>query len=559
MSSTRLLDFFVLEASDYIDRLDALLSGTRGERPDTEALTAQARLLRGSATMARQLPIADLASALERIGRAVRDNIIDWNQEMHGALVAAVDDLKILVRAVRSWGAGDDRRTESRISELASLYPQATKAQPTPPSTLRNASFIASETAQLASALDSLIAHPSGPDLLAVALHRLNSLRGVASVNDVPPLASILTALDNVLRPMHTRGEMPETSHLAALTSAVRLLRRFSQEMAIGGTIDPQSAAVQEFQASIAGLTEAQVMGDDSVIPISRLNFEDGLPQIVATGEQTPGGQFQRLRLEVAGPCELLRHQVALARSARDEMGRRAAAAEMRASLRVLRSTAEGFEDREIVRFLDAVAPGIDQLATKTLTMVEEFARALTNDSLDRDAVHTRLRGLSRAPGEEGAASHRERSPRPVEEHRSATPAKPDIIIWESGSVPMDEAAVARPAASPPGGVPTQPPAAPTAIIAAPVPPAAPPTGAGLSSMLAAGIEGLSGLDRQPLSQPAHIDEDDIVPIGELLYRGQDAISRAREIRDGIRSRAGSPRTEELEELFELLDLAAVD
>jgi hypothetical protein len=231
----------------------------------------------------------------------------------------------------------------------------------------------------------------------------------------------------------------------------------------------------------------------------------------------------------------------------------------MRASLRVLRSTAEGFEDREIVRFLDAVAPGIDQLATKTLTMVEEFARALTNDSLDRDAVHTRLRGLSRAPGEEGAASHRERSPRPVEEHRSATPAKPDIIIWESGSVPMDEAAVARPAASPPGGVPTQPPAAPTAIIAAPVPPAAPPTGAGLSSMLAAGIEGLSGLDRQPLSQPAHIDEDDIVPIGELLYRGQDAISRAREIRDGIRSRAGSPRTEELEELFELLDLAAVD
>src|SRR5262245_3171971 len=113
MTSSRLLDFFVLEATDYIDRLDGLLSAAPDEQPDAASLTAQARLLRGSATMARQSPIADLASALERMGRAVRDNIIVWSPELRAALVAAVDDLKILIRGVRSWGAGDDRRTEA--------------------------------------------------------------------------------------------------------------------------------------------------------------------------------------------------------------------------------------------------------------------------------------------------------------------------------------------------------------------------------------------------------------------------------------------------------------
>jgi hypothetical protein len=84
-------------------------------------------------------------------------------------------------------------------------------------------------------------------------------------------------------------------------------------------------------------------------------------------------------------------------------------------------------------------------------------------------------------------------------------------------------------------------------------------SGAGLSAMLSSGIEVMSGLDDEPFSQPAHIAEEDLVPISELLYTGRAALQRAQEIRDAIRARAGDPYTDELEEIFELLDLAAVE
>jgi chemotaxis protein histidine kinase CheA len=553
MSSSRLLDFFVLEATDYIDRLDSLLSESGGTQPDAESLTAQARLLRGSATMARQLPIADLSSALERIGRALRDGIVEWNGELHAALVAAVDDLKILVRAVRSWGAGDDRRTEERITELVSLYPQATKTRPTPPVNPRNSSFIASESAQLASALDSLVAHPSASDTLAVAVHRLNSLRGVAAINDTPPLAQVLGALDDILRPLHASGGIMETPHLAVLTSAVQLLRRFSQEIAIGGALDTGSQVVLDFTAALSGLSKAEAGPADSVIPISRLNFEDGLPQLVSAGAQAPATARQRFRLEVAGPCEHLRHQVALARAATDELSRRRAADEMRASMRVLRAIAEGFEDADVVALVDILVPQPGDLTPRALTLVDELARALIDESDDRRVAFARMQALidaQPAASEEPTFSGPAR--RTAAAAASATSAAVPPAVAYASSDTVAPAAAASSAAHP-------------VADQGPVRKTPPLSGSGLSTMLSAGLAGLSGLEQRPLSEPVHVVEEDVVPIANLLYRGRDALLRAQEIRDAILARVGAgagtggPHTEELNELFELLDLAATE
>ena len=532
MSSSRLLDFFVLEATDYIDRLDTLLSGSGGARnqqPDAESLTAQARLLRGSATMARQLPIADLSSALERIGRAVRDGIIEWNAELHGALVAAVDDLKILIRAVRNWGPGDDRRTEARISELVSLYPQATKSRPTPPVNPRNSSFVASESAQLASALDSIVAHPSSTDAMSVAVHRLSSLRGVAAINDSPPLPQVLAALDDLLRPLYSRGALPETSHIAVISAAVQLLRRLSQEVAIGGSLDPNVPAVQAFNDALSGVPGYDGGGvQEAVIPISRLNFEDGQPQLVSASAQSRATPRQRFKMEIAGPCEHLRHQVALARAANDDLSRKRAADEMRATLRVLRSIAEGFEDADTVYFVDAAATGLEQLNAHALAVLDELSRALMDESNDRRIGFAKLQAL--VDPARGVPPQPARRTTPVP---SYTPVEIDAY-----SPPVEAAPIAE----------AQPRAAAT-----------PMRGSGLSAALAAGIAGLSQLDTEPLSPPAHIAEDDVVPIAQLLYRGKDALIRAQEIRDVIRARADSPRADEIDEIFELLDLATAE
>src|SRR5213076_1342723 len=122
------LDFFILEASEYVEQLDGILvraSGT-GSGPDTEAIVRNARALRGSATMAKLTPFAELATALERVGRALRDGSVPWSPPLAGTLVATIDDLKILIRSVRAWSVGDDQRASARATELARIAPATT-------------------------------------------------------------------------------------------------------------------------------------------------------------------------------------------------------------------------------------------------------------------------------------------------------------------------------------------------------------------------------------------------------------------------------------------------
>src|SRR5688500_2338726 len=113
-----LLDFFILEASDYIEQLDGLVARAGGSTPDADAFTRSARSLRGSATMAKLSGIAVISTALERIGRSLRDGSLKWDAALQGAAVAAIDDLKILLRAVRTWGEAENRRVTTRLADL---------------------------------------------------------------------------------------------------------------------------------------------------------------------------------------------------------------------------------------------------------------------------------------------------------------------------------------------------------------------------------------------------------------------------------------------------------
>ncbi|MDQ6636069.1 MAG: Hpt domain-containing protein, partial [Gemmatimonadota bacterium] len=86
------LDFFILEASDYIDQLDAQLKAGGGAGLDADALQRAARALRGSAMMAKLPAFAEMAAGLERVGRGLRDGSVQWDVALGGVLVATVDD-----------------------------------------------------------------------------------------------------------------------------------------------------------------------------------------------------------------------------------------------------------------------------------------------------------------------------------------------------------------------------------------------------------------------------------------------------------------------------------
>src|SRR5882762_6248972 len=93
----RLLDFFSLEASEYLTRLESLVTKQGMESADATQFAAAARGLRGSATMAKAGELAKLASSVERIASGVVQGATSWEPELQRALVRAIDDLKLLV------------------------------------------------------------------------------------------------------------------------------------------------------------------------------------------------------------------------------------------------------------------------------------------------------------------------------------------------------------------------------------------------------------------------------------------------------------------------------
>ena len=124
------LDFFILEASEYVEQLDGLVLDAGGGPPDVDAVQRIARALRGTATMAKLPAFAELAGAIERVGRALHDRSLSWDQSLRGAVVSAIDDLKSLLHAARTWSPAEDERARARGRELA-RYAPARRPRPT--------------------------------------------------------------------------------------------------------------------------------------------------------------------------------------------------------------------------------------------------------------------------------------------------------------------------------------------------------------------------------------------------------------------------------------------
>src|SRR4051794_4878399 len=148
------LEFFILEASDYVEQLDGLLLGGASNGPDTDALQRVARALRGTATMAKLPSFAEVAGGIERVGRAMQDGLLQWDPALGGALVAAVDDLKTLLHSARSWSPAEERRASSRSADLARFAPTqpfaTARAADSQRSAAAGSAFLAAEASNIA-------------------------------------------------------------------------------------------------------------------------------------------------------------------------------------------------------------------------------------------------------------------------------------------------------------------------------------------------------------------------------------------------------------------------
>ena len=544
MTSPGYLDFFVLEASEYVEKLDALVGAAGANGPDAREFARVARALRGSATMARSSGMAELAGGIERAGRALRDGTLWWDAKLSGALVAAIDDCKILLRSLKTWGAAEDARVRARVGELAAFAAPWRGGTPTPtgglravpgtpaagaPSTLGGAAlYLATAASGIVAALDDLTTRPQSREALANALGRVRALRGVAAVKDLPPLGEVVEAIERAAKSAEISGSMPGAAQVAVLSAAAEVLRRVSTELGAGQRPAAAGPDLDRLTAVTAALDDERAEDAERIVPIAELFFADGGPHVVARAPNPPTTPPERFRLEVVSQAEHLRRLVADAREAGGGASGARVARELRSALRALEEGAHGFGEREVAGFVASYKDAASALDAPALAAIGEVAALLADPTSQSGELARRLGELSRARA-----------------------SGPSIAV----PTPTTAARAARP--TPAGGRANRD-RQPT------------PTGRELHALLETGIAGFGMLEQQPLSEPAPVAEEmDVVPIESLLYRGRSALARARELRETLRASLGENNgggagvaaldQAALDELLDLLDLAAAE
>lgn len=598
--SPELLEFYLVEATEYLDALDQLVAGT-GSAPDGNALIATARALRGASSMAQVAPIEGIALAIEQVAHGVRDGEVRWTLDLYRALRDTVDDLRALVRAVRTWGERETARADARLSELQRFLPGAAPRAAAPDAAATAPIFLALQSSAIAAELDAFVANPRHRRALDDALTRARTMRGVAGIGDFPPLADVADAVDRTARALMPDAPLAP-GEIELFRAAAEVLRQTSSRLRDGHPADPRAPEVSRFAHAVAAL-QAQAQAPPPLPPVVRIDdlfYADQGPHILQRSAAPPVTRAQRFRDEMVSRSEHLRRLVADARAVRDPAGEARATHALRNALLDLQGVAASYDAHQVASFFGEAAREGSLLDPALLDALDGGALLLLAPGESLDEIERRLAVLERsrratpvvtprsvtppigatadtpvtppvtppidaAPA--GAIQATPPQPTPVPDistaavAASSAPAVPAAVPAARPPVSAASAAVAQPEAPvlpPASASPPPPPVFGSRVTSPPRRPPATPTGRELQALLREGIAGFQPLDDEPLSAPARLDEDDIVPIESLLYRGPSAIARAIEARDEMRAR-GHTDDATLQEIFDLLDLAQAE
>jgi len=607
--SPELLEFYLVEATEYLDSLDQLVSSTSGP-PDGNAFIATARALRGSSSMAKVDEIEQIAGLVERIALAVRDGELRWTVELYGVLRLTVDDLRFLVRNVRLWGERETARAEARAAERARCLPNEERRSPAPDAAATAPVFVALQSSAIAAELDAFVQNPRHKRALDDALNRARTMRGIAGIADFPPLADVADTIDRTARSLMPDAPLADTD-IELFRSAAEVLRLTSARLRDGLPPDPEAPEVARFAHAVASQQPpaSPATEDRRVVSIDDLFYSDAGPHVLQRSAAPATSRAQRFRDEITARAEHLRRLVNDGRQVHDLAGRDRAERELRSALLLMESSAASFDAHQVAAFFGESARERDLLSANSLEALEAGALLLLAPGDSMDEIERRLAVLERSrratplespvvrPEGESAFSNAygSRPATPAVPLRPITPIAPIAPVPEpppvrattppasppsSEAPPQPSAPAPVPSDERPGAVPSPdaPPSSAAPFVSDPaatpidvqrVPdgplshpatrrPPPTPTGRELQELLREGIAGFDSLEDEPLSEPARLEEDEIVPIESLLYRGQSAIRRAIEVRDAMRQRGVSDDAN-LQELFDLLDLAQAE
>jgi hypothetical protein len=369
---------------------------------------------------------------------------------------------------------------------------------PTPPSSAAPV-FIALQASAISVDLEAFVADAANRRLLDDVVNRLRSLRGIAGVADHPPLGDIADAVEQALRLLPPDALLSDRD-TELLNAAAALFRRASSDLRGRGRFDRSTPEVERFaRAESAGAPAWREA--EPIVHIEDLFFADAGPHVVQRGSEPGVTAEQRFAQGAIPLAEHLLRLLSDARGAGDAFSRDRGERELRSHLQRVEEFARSFGSQQVAAYFGDIARRRSLLDPATLETLERGARLLVSSGSSIDELERRLAVLERA-----------RQPVPA----AARPRAP--------------------APRAPGGA----------------------SGKALKELLETSLDGLRALDEEPLSEPAPLEDDVVVPIDSLLYRGRAALQRAIEIRDALR-RSGTSDPESLHELYDLLDLARAE
>jgi chemotaxis protein histidine kinase CheA len=501
MPSPELLRFFHAEASEYLDTLEDLLAVRSGDF-EAGAFVAASRALRGSATMARVPRVAEIALVMERLGNAVRDGEVNWSGRLRADLADTIIDLR---RFVTSGSREDDRDAAERLLSLRSFLP-ATRVTPSlTPTAGTTPIFIALQASAIAADLQNFLDSPGSQGLVNDIVNRLRSLRGIAGVADHPPLGEVADAIERTLRELPPDAVLREAD-TALLNAAASVFRFASSELRARGRFETTAPEVDRFARAAANTSPAPAARETPVVRVEELFYTDEGPHLIRRGTALTRTVEARFREEVVTRAEHLQRLVSEARMARDSFTRERVRRDLKGHLERLDEFARSYGAQQVASIVAdaAVQESFDDAA---LDAIESLSQVLTTSGIELEEMESRLA---------------------VRERSRWTPAS---------ATPADLPATRQ------AGRPDTP---------------SPRSGRALREMLDESLTKLASLDDMPLIEPVRVDDDAIVPVESLVYRGAAALERARTLRDELRTR-GTTDPETLHELYDLLDLARAE
>jgi HPt (histidine-containing phosphotransfer) domain-containing protein len=562
-------DFFALEAGEYLERLDALLS--KGDSPSADELVRLARALRGSALMASQHAIARAAAGLEALARAVREGRGGWDPQTKQLAVRGVDDLKIFVRRAPNWTDADTAKAEALSQELEQLAGRPSAQIRAVEAIGLDAgarAFVAREGAAIASALDRaaqvLRANRLAHDPLQHVLRALQPLRGLAAVNDLPPLPDLLDGIERAIAELSRSGIEPPANVGELFQAGATAIARAAREVAERGRPDADGPDFRQF----AGLLVTFMDSEPDVVSIGSLYYSDSGPHIVSRG--TPATRPSTLgRLELVSHGDHLRQAADSLERAPSATQRELRAHTLGTTFRALANAGGGVLADKVAQFAlaarEAVASGI--AVTSPGAFAAELRRvghllARSGDSeeeplaMELEAVTAAIRALQ--PG----------APAPTPTPTPAPATRPAAAPAPRPLAPAPPPLRAPPRAAAPAP-PTSTPTPPSARAPDSVPETADLVGSWTAyQRLAAGPIGpasleelLSGAERGPTGPARDAgrgapSEAGVVEVRTLLYRGERALARAQELRAAAKQASGDNLRALIEEVCDLVALA---